>query len=376
MSVFVNTDIGFLCLSLVVGETGAGKASRSLAQHIPGQGGMEGMKGAASGVVGDLARARIALDERGQKLGELEDRTAAMMASADSFSKHAHDVRTRHFFWILKEILFQVNFFFFLLSFLLSSPCRWCWSTKTRSGTSSDGSVCPPLDSVITPGSLLFFNISLHGGGVGGGVLLNTDLCFHSQHNITHPALPQPPEEEETPADHTSWEMEEEKLWGIDDVHVTSFSQSRREVIFHIHQSCTRIYIFRSHECVYIYIYIYIYKHTLLFCSEGGWKTICYTCTLVAWLQSFSLCPLWCLSNTWGEKSDDPLTFMTNQVTEDVRFYRNDWINVGLQSVWFSLFYFYFLDLSFCRSVKKCPFPQVELSKLDRETMNLSPLTE
>lgn len=50
------------------------------------------MKGAASGVVGDLARARIALDERGQKLGELEERTAAMMASADSFSKHAHEV--------------------------------------------------------------------------------------------------------------------------------------------------------------------------------------------------------------------------------------------------------------------------------------------
>ncbi|XP_077587443.1 syntaxin-binding protein 5-like isoform X1 [Stigmatopora nigra] len=72
------------------GETGSGKASRSLAQHIPGPGNMEGMKSAASGVVGDLARARIALDERGQKLGELEERTAAMMASADSFSKHAH----------------------------------------------------------------------------------------------------------------------------------------------------------------------------------------------------------------------------------------------------------------------------------------------
>uniref|UniRef100_A0A8C0YN95 Syntaxin-binding protein 5-like n=1 Tax=Cyprinus carpio carpio TaxID=630221 RepID=A0A8C0YN95_CYPCA len=75
------------------GEETAGKASRSLAQHIPGPGGMEGMKGAASGVVGELARARIALDERGQKLGELEERTAAMMSSADSFSKHAHDVR-------------------------------------------------------------------------------------------------------------------------------------------------------------------------------------------------------------------------------------------------------------------------------------------
>nr|XP_023692537.1 syntaxin-binding protein 5-like [Paramormyrops kingsleyae] len=74
------------------GESVAGKASRSLAQHIPGPGGIEGMKGAASGVVGDLARARIALDERGQKLGELEERTAAMMASAESFSKHAHDM--------------------------------------------------------------------------------------------------------------------------------------------------------------------------------------------------------------------------------------------------------------------------------------------
>lgn len=107
----VNTLNGFLFLSLVVGETGAGKASRSLAQHIPGPGSMEGMKGAASGVVGDLARARIALDERGQKLGDLEERTAAMMASAESFSKHAHDVCTCHFFEHLKHCL-QVFFYF------------------------------------------------------------------------------------------------------------------------------------------------------------------------------------------------------------------------------------------------------------------------
>ncbi|XP_043987129.1 syntaxin-binding protein 5-like isoform X4 [Gambusia affinis] len=74
------------------GEAAAGKASRSLAQHIPGQGGVEGMKVAASGVVGELARARIALDERGQRLGELEDRTALMMTSAETFSKHAHEL--------------------------------------------------------------------------------------------------------------------------------------------------------------------------------------------------------------------------------------------------------------------------------------------
>ncbi|XP_056098066.1 syntaxin-binding protein 5-like isoform X10 [Rhinichthys klamathensis goyatoka] len=74
------------------GEASAGKGSRSLAQHIPGQGGMEGMKAAAGGVVGELARARIALDERGQRLGELEERTALMMSSAETFSKHAHEM--------------------------------------------------------------------------------------------------------------------------------------------------------------------------------------------------------------------------------------------------------------------------------------------
>ncbi|NXQ01337.1 STXB5 protein, partial [Vidua macroura] len=79
-----------------VGESASGKASRSLAQHIPGPGGIEGVKGAASGVVGELARARLALDERGQKLGELEEKTAAMLYSADSFSKHAHEMMLKY----------------------------------------------------------------------------------------------------------------------------------------------------------------------------------------------------------------------------------------------------------------------------------------
>uniref|UniRef100_H0X147 Syntaxin-binding protein 5 n=1 Tax=Otolemur garnettii TaxID=30611 RepID=H0X147_OTOGA len=78
------------------GESSSGKASRSLAQHIPGPGGIEGVKGAASGVVGELARARLALDERGQKLGDLEERTAAMLSSAESFSKHAHEMMLKY----------------------------------------------------------------------------------------------------------------------------------------------------------------------------------------------------------------------------------------------------------------------------------------
>uniref|UniRef100_A0A8D0GH21 Syntaxin binding protein 5L n=1 Tax=Sphenodon punctatus TaxID=8508 RepID=A0A8D0GH21_SPHPU len=78
------------------GEATAGKASRSLAQHIPGSGGIEGMKGAAGGVVGDLARARVALEERGQRLGELDEKTANMMASAEAFSKQAHELMLKY----------------------------------------------------------------------------------------------------------------------------------------------------------------------------------------------------------------------------------------------------------------------------------------
>ncbi|XP_075761280.1 syntaxin-binding protein 5-like isoform X2 [Pelodiscus sinensis] len=78
------------------GEASAGKASRSLAQHIPGSGGIEGMKGAAGGVIGDLARARLALDERGQRLGELDEKTAGMMTSAEAFSKHAHELMLKY----------------------------------------------------------------------------------------------------------------------------------------------------------------------------------------------------------------------------------------------------------------------------------------
>ncbi|KAF3842939.1 hypothetical protein F7725_001788 [Dissostichus mawsoni] len=58
----------------------------------PWAGGHGGHEGGSERGGGDLARARIALDERGQRLGELEDRTALMMTSADVFSKHAHEL--------------------------------------------------------------------------------------------------------------------------------------------------------------------------------------------------------------------------------------------------------------------------------------------
>ncbi|XP_071995134.1 syntaxin-binding protein 5-like isoform X9 [Engystomops pustulosus] len=78
------------------GQATAGIGSRYLAEHIPGQRSVEGVKGAATGVAADLSRARQALDERGQRLGELEDKTERMMTSAEAFSKHAHELMLKY----------------------------------------------------------------------------------------------------------------------------------------------------------------------------------------------------------------------------------------------------------------------------------------
>uniref|UniRef100_A0A3B3S1I2 Syntaxin-binding protein 5-like n=1 Tax=Paramormyrops kingsleyae TaxID=1676925 RepID=A0A3B3S1I2_9TELE len=89
---FFGSSVQTLDREELFGEAAAGKASRSLAQHIPGQASVEILRGGAGGVVGELAKARLALDERGQRLGELEERTSHMMSSAETFSKHAHEL--------------------------------------------------------------------------------------------------------------------------------------------------------------------------------------------------------------------------------------------------------------------------------------------
>uniref|UniRef100_A0A8C4NLJ8 Uncharacterized protein n=1 Tax=Eptatretus burgeri TaxID=7764 RepID=A0A8C4NLJ8_EPTBU len=76
----------------IFGEAACGKPARSLAHHIPGTGGVEGVRCSAGSTAAEVARARMALDERGQRLGETEERSAAMMASAENFAKHAHEV--------------------------------------------------------------------------------------------------------------------------------------------------------------------------------------------------------------------------------------------------------------------------------------------
>ena len=65
-----------------------------MAQHIPGTGGssLEGLRASGSGLASDMARLRMQAQERGEKLGELEDRTQRMQESAMKFSSDAHAV--------------------------------------------------------------------------------------------------------------------------------------------------------------------------------------------------------------------------------------------------------------------------------------------
>jgi syntaxin-binding protein 5 len=85
------------------GECSAGKPSRGVAKHIGaaqtgsnstvGGAGLEKLKGAAAGTMGhDVRMAREGLDERGEKLSEMEDRTLNMMNQSESYAQAAHQL--------------------------------------------------------------------------------------------------------------------------------------------------------------------------------------------------------------------------------------------------------------------------------------------
>jgi len=79
----------------VVGVKNVGAASRGVADRVPGSG-IEGLKNNSESVIGALAGARMALDERGQKLGVLEDRSAMMSERAQQFSNTARELAEKY----------------------------------------------------------------------------------------------------------------------------------------------------------------------------------------------------------------------------------------------------------------------------------------
>lgn len=72
------------------GECSSGKPSRGIAKHISG---LDKLKGAAASTMGhDIRFAREGLDERGEKLSDLEDKTLQMMNQSETYSQAAHQL--------------------------------------------------------------------------------------------------------------------------------------------------------------------------------------------------------------------------------------------------------------------------------------------
>ncbi|XP_050443127.1 syntaxin-binding protein 5 isoform X3 [Adelges cooleyi] len=75
------------------GESSSGKAPKLVAKHIPGPSAqLDAMGSRASTAASEISRAHQLALERGEKLSNLEDRTARMMTEADQFSSNAREL--------------------------------------------------------------------------------------------------------------------------------------------------------------------------------------------------------------------------------------------------------------------------------------------
>ena len=65
-----------------------------MAQHVPGSGqsSLEGLRGYSGGFAAEVRKLQQQMRERGEKLGELENKTESMNESAMKFSTNANAV--------------------------------------------------------------------------------------------------------------------------------------------------------------------------------------------------------------------------------------------------------------------------------------------
>ncbi|XP_074645038.1 syntaxin-binding protein 5-like [Tubulanus polymorphus] len=73
----------------------SGKASKGVAQYSAGTG-LSQAQGQAGAVVSEIHKTKLLLDERGQRLGELEERTQQMMMSAETFAGTANQLMLKY----------------------------------------------------------------------------------------------------------------------------------------------------------------------------------------------------------------------------------------------------------------------------------------
>ena len=92
---------------LVVGENRNGRASRGVAQHLPGSGqsSLEGLRAGSATFVSDVRKLHMQVRERGEKLSDMEEKTEQMNQSAMRFSSDANAVGSCLFFWSFAFII-------------------------------------------------------------------------------------------------------------------------------------------------------------------------------------------------------------------------------------------------------------------------------
>ncbi|XP_023287621.1 syntaxin-binding protein 5 isoform X2 [Orussus abietinus] len=73
----------------------SGRASRTIAKHIPGPN-TENIRERVTSATGEISMAHQMVLERGDKLSQLEERTARMMSEADNFSQSAHGLMLKY----------------------------------------------------------------------------------------------------------------------------------------------------------------------------------------------------------------------------------------------------------------------------------------
>lgn len=74
----------------------SGKASKGLAKHLPGSGGVQNLQQQTSAAGGEFNRTRLLVQERGEKLTDLDDSSSRMMNQAENFAQAAHHVMLKY----------------------------------------------------------------------------------------------------------------------------------------------------------------------------------------------------------------------------------------------------------------------------------------
>lgn len=80
-----------------VGESTSGKAPKLVAKLVPGPSAqLDALGNRASTAASEISRAHQLAVERGEKLSNLEDRTARMMNEAEQFSSNARELMMKN----------------------------------------------------------------------------------------------------------------------------------------------------------------------------------------------------------------------------------------------------------------------------------------